>query len=79
MRLGGLTRRICDLMREGYTAEQATNSITEYAFDRLDLVLKRGSLIAIDRKGQIGFNAKHIADKISVGFKIEGGEANTMI
>ncbi len=79
MRLGGLTRRVCDLMREGFSAEHATNSVTKYALERLDLVLNRGSLVAIDRKGQIGFNAEHQAVSISVGYMEEGDEANIMV
>lgn len=78
MRLGGLTRRVCDLMTEGKTAEQATKMITEYALNRLDLVLKRGSLVAIDRNGKVGFNAEHNADLISVGFREEGKEASIL-
>jgi L-asparaginase / beta-aspartyl-peptidase len=79
IRLGGLTRRVCDLMGEGVSAEEATNMVTGYASDRLGLVIKRGSLIAIDRSGQIGFNAKHVADTISVGYRVEGEEAKVMI
>jgi beta-aspartyl-peptidase (threonine type) len=78
MRLGGLTRRVCDLMGESASAEQATNKVTEYALDRLDLVLKRGSLVAIDRKGQVGFNGEHEADSISVGFREEGREVSIL-
>ena len=34
MRLGGLTRRVCDLMAEGKSSEQATKMITECALNR---------------------------------------------
>jgi beta-aspartyl-peptidase (threonine type) len=67
IRLGGLTRKICDLMYSGLTAQKAVENVTEYSRKRLGLVLKRGSLIAIDKDGETGVNNVHSAASQGVG------------
>jgi beta-aspartyl-peptidase (threonine type) len=65
-RLGGLTRKVCDYMMNGITAQNAVRLSTDYAFKTIGLTLKKGTLIAIDKKGQIGVNKEHNAEPISV-------------
>ena len=72
IRLGGLTRRICDLMGLGHSAQEAVDTVTNFAQERLELTLKRGSLIAIDHKGKIGYNSKQTAPSMSLGLMEEG-------
>jgi beta-aspartyl-peptidase (threonine type) len=74
-RLGGLTRTICGHMRAGRTAQDAVKLATSYAQERLGLTLKRGTLIAIDRRGGVGVNGGHRADPISVCYAREGSQA----
>jgi beta-aspartyl-peptidase (threonine type) len=72
IRLGGLTRKVCDLMGQGKSSKRAVDLVTEYAFNRLGLVLKRGSLVAIDKKGEIGYNEMQKAASISIALMEEG-------
>lgn len=72
IRLGGLTRKICDLMAAGSSAQDATEKVTDYSRKRLGLILRRGSLIAIDKKGNPGINNAHIAPSQGVGLMKSG-------
>jgi beta-aspartyl-peptidase (threonine type) len=68
IRLGGLTRRVCDHMEIGQSSTEATQMVTDYAFKRIGLTIKRGSLIAIDRDGEPGFNLGHQAPSQGVAY-----------
>ena len=72
IRLGGLTRRVCDLMGRGQSAQEAVEAVTEYALDRLELNLKRGSIVAIDKSGGLGYNSKQVAPSLSLALMEEG-------
>jgi beta-aspartyl-peptidase (threonine type) len=67
-RLGGLTRMICDRMRIGESAVDAVTYITHYVENRLNLKLMRGTLIAIDKHGEIGCNTKHESINIAAAY-----------
>jgi len=72
MLLGGLTRRVCDRMENGKSAQLAVEEVTRYALDRIGLNLKRGSLIAIDKNGDFGFNYEQTAPALSIALMEEG-------
>jgi beta-aspartyl-peptidase (threonine type) len=74
VRLGGLTRRVCDLMEKGLSAQRAVDSVTAYAFDKIGLTLKKGSLISIDNNGEIGYNFQQKAAAQSLALMEEGME-----
>ena len=56
IRLGGLTRRVCDLMEMGRSSCEATQEVSVYAHKKLNFKIRTGSLIAIDTEGNPGYN-----------------------
>ena len=72
VRLGGLTRIICDHMKNKISSMQATNWVTEYVHEKIGFTIKRGSLIAIDLQGKPGFNISHKASSQGVSYLREG-------
>ena len=71
-RLGGLTRMICDSMRRGETAQASVEVVEKYAKERLDINLKKGTLIAIDRNCNLGFNVEPKSSEIGIAFLKQG-------